>query len=268
VTGVWIAALYVTFSFAVSKSVPFTYAAIPAVGFAVWRLAERGLAARSFVLRVATLGLFVATAAATLLFSAALAPYQAHYQWLKLESFAGPISQSLLYRLAPYLYVLGATLVATGLCALGLWYARRCGPRSWVVERRVMGAVLGVSVLALGFYWLNFDIPAIAQGPLPQGPWPLLGQAVMRETPANATLITLKSQDLGGYTLDVMFWAHRDIYPEPSLDPTTVCALSRQAAAAGSPLYVLTTGTFPGRLMTTFSAGHARLYRPICPVGA
>jgi hypothetical protein len=203
-------------------------------------------------------------------------------------------------RAAPY----ALELLLTGLCAGLYWLAttagRRCGKvqvaaseglqrrrslrlggtgrlAGWDRWRRaVLPAVVAVCVTVVGVYWLGYDAQAVGpRAAVDVGDMPAVGQFVDARSPANATVLVVGGEALArGEALDrrdgrvqLMFWAHRDVYLLGSGGAAAVCPLARRGARVGSPVVVLAA---PGRSVPAAGAALAQrgdgwtLYAPAC----
>lgn len=282
VVALWIVAFYLPLSLAVSKRIPLTYAAVPALGLAVGRLVQLGLAASALRARVATLGLLVGTTLAAVLLTVPLTPYVVNYALLQSPSLAAPASQSPLYRLVPYLYALAASALTAALIAGLVWLPRwpsrwQARVQSWadwhtLTERTLPTFAVAVTVVALAAYWLGFDINAVRAIPRKPQLWQQhVGAELTQYTPADATLIAAQHDQVGIYHVVLMFWSQRDIYPEPDLTTARVCELVQQAAAVHSPLYVvaqapeLPADASHWQVHATLAGGSWTIYQPRCP---
>lgn len=297
---VWIASIYVPLTFAVSKAVPFTLPAVPAIGLAVGCFVSYGLRASSLRARVATRGILLGTAGAAILFMLGnLVQHRIHFDMVyHHESVLLFLPLSVLLRFAPYAAEIVCSLAATAMCwyaaqhvnsarlpliqtlsgrgrgsltggAFARWPARFASSQRRQ-ERMAVTAAVVCAVLALGVYWAHFDWQVVGQ-PFSPSPAPALGKLLAAHTPANATILMNGTGDrfvvdgapVMNARLMVMFWAHRDVYAVASTDATAICPLVHDAAIAGSPTYLLTTQPYSGQALGASESW--TLYQPQCP---
>ncbi len=269
VVAAWIAGLYLPLSFAVTKAVPFTYAAVPAIGLAVGRLATLGLSSRVLTARVATLAVLMATAtAAGVVLVGHVTLYEVSYAgMLPPYIAAGGALGQLRSRILPYVIEIALALMFGACYALahvlargGTMYTRVASPmrmlagqdRSRVFsrikamalseaprtsrERVLTSVVVTLVLLILSVYWLRYDLQVVVRPPSSGQPARELGSLLQAHTPANATVYMTPDSTMGANThLVVMFWAHRDVYTSPislTRDITSPAALDATTVCA------------------------------------
>jgi 4-amino-4-deoxy-L-arabinose transferase-like glycosyltransferase len=283
ILAAWNLALYIPLTAAVTKTPPYTYAAVPAWGLVVARALMLGWSSRSALARAAGLGALLGAALTALLNGTSLlARYTASYRVIIVDSTQ---DYSLRSRVVPYLLTGAISLAATLLCYLGILAIRRWrasgsaarplpavlakisgspkdDPRAGL-ERRAAAFLMLASLLILSAYWLNFDFQAVSvrhTSAMPQ----TLGVYLASHTPANATILMDSDAPLVRNTrLMIMFWAHRDVYSLDVYPNPSVCAAEQMAAAKNSPFYVLADHPVPGK--TVGGIASWTLLTPTCP---
>lgn len=266
---VWIAALYLPLTFAVTKTPNMTYAAIPAVGLAVGRFVVLGIATRSRWARAGFIGVLAGAAVMALLiithvvsnfgFSyATVLPNRYHVVGFK-------------HRLLPYVWDAGLSLAAAAIyLGASTWLASHTGGRALLRLRAVGGRKvailsLGLLLVILGAYWVRYDFQVIGRPTIDTRPQIELGHYLETHTPANATVLLIASPSLpAGYNtpLQVMFWAHRDVYSTDELPGNTICTFAAAAARASSPFYVVMDTPDTGNVIGTVDDW--TIIQPVC----
>ena len=263
VVVVWIAALYLPLSVAVTKTPNVTYGAVPAFGLAVGRFVALGASARSRWARAAFAGIMVGTVVMALLITTGLVSnYGIDYTMVLPERFS---NTTFAHRLKPYAGELGLAIIAAAIYLAASWWLsrrrsdgvtgadsvtdapQRSGPPASVsrgAHRYAVWAAASIALLILGAYWLRYDVQVVGRPTIDAGPEIRLGQYLEAHTPANATVLMLSDVPqvaaLHTTQLRVMFWAHRDVYATEALGGHSVCALAGYANRAASPFYVVT----------------------------
>lgn len=316
---VWIVALYLPLSLAVTKPSPATLPAMSALGLACGRAVWLGLRSQSLLWRVATLGLLSGTSVMiVLVLTHRLGIADTDYS-ATVPDLMYPIR--LKVRLTPYLEEGALCVLCTvmWLAATITWHrvtrpaskmlaltigavvaaspkhgvGPKLGARPWhaalsrgvrtLVNRARQGTTIVTlvvacsAVLAVGVYWMGFNLQAVGARPTADpGNVPQLGQFLDDHLPANATVLMdgdnslVRAGKLNNSVgrLQLMFWAHRDVYAvnvwaTGQLSNESVCPLKYRAEQAGSPLIILTEHAYNGKLLGTY-AGWS-IYRPSCP---
>ena len=255
---VWIAALYLPLSVAVTKAPNMTYAAVPGIGLAVGRFVALGFTTRSRWARAAIAGVLAGTAVMALLFMAhVLSDASFGYANVVPSHYRlGSLSQ----RLLPYVEEGGLSLAAAALYLAASAWLR--SPRGREVLRRLSGigarraamVSLGVVVVILAAYWVRYDLQAVARPTIDAGPEIRLGHYLEAHTPANATVLIVTNQEVSqvaNYQLRLTFWSHRDVYSTEELQGHSVCELAGYAAQAASPFFVVADYPMAGREVGT-----------------
>lgn len=267
----WILALYLPLSIAVTKAAPMTIAAAPAWGYAVARVAQLGLTARSRVRRALTGGALVGVgvlglglpwlvaSAATRTYTASLPPI--------------PPGVSLIARITP----LVLALVVSGLAGAIYWFAlpgveASIGPleasdrrRMWSSGRLLSAVVILVAVLGVGVTWLDDDWTAVTTPRVFVAPGPDVGAMIAQRTPANASIVLDADPEVSvNANFMAMFWARRDIYMSRDASAAQLCAQARTAAEKRSPFFVLARESQPGAGSPIASVNGWTLYQPNC----
>lgn len=263
VVVVWIVALYLPLSVAVTKTPNVTYGAVPAFGLAVGRFAMLGWSARSRWARAAFIGIVAGTVVmALLIMMQVVSNFGIDYTIVFPDHYLGT---TFLHRLKPYVGEIGLAAVAAALYLGGSWWLSK--PRADTMRhyRYVAWAAAGVALVILAAYWVRYDVQVVGRPTIDAGPEMRLGQYLEAHTPANATvLMILNPQQYDTEQLRVMFWAHRDVYSTQWLPGRSVCELNASAVKAASPFYVVTDHQPPaGRTVGTVDTW--TIIQPECP---
>lgn len=272
---VWVLALYLPLSLAVTKSVPMTIAAVPAFGLLTARALLLAFRSRRLLWRALGLGALAGAAlAAVLIVALPIAGVDFNPRSTMPEPF-DPLPLGL--HILPYaldggltlLFALLFTVLLSGtgsglrarLAALRAPVAVEAAPWRHAVVLTVVVAALAV----LAVYWLRYDWMVVARVPDDPGSAQAFGSLLRRTTPPNATiLLAVNQRPHTNERITVMFWADRDVYDLPSVRPDTICPLVATARRSGSPVFVATTARYDGTMLGS-TAGWT-LYAPGCSV--
>ncbi len=120
------------------------------------------------------------------------------------------------------------------------------------------GRLLFIAVVLafLGLYIVNLDVAYVARPDLTiTGPGPTIGPYLEQHTAPNTSIFITDeaiSAQQGGYDyLRVMFYAHRDTYTVLKTDAQTLCPLIQDATNVSSPAVLVTQDSYPGTLIGT-----------------
>lgn len=272
---VWLLALYVPLSVAVTKAAPMTIAAAPAWGYAVARVAQVGIMARSHTRRALIGGAMVGAGLLGLLLpvlsagsgsAGAAQTYTASLPPI-------PLGVSLIVRFAPLILA----LVLSGLAAAVCWFALRVaepspgdGTTSRMRRTRVSGRLLSaivvlVAVLGVGVTWLDDDWTAVTTPRVFVAPGPYVGAMIAQHTPANASIVLDADPNVSvNANFMAMFWAHRDVYLSRDASTEQLCAQAGLASEKRSPFFVLARASRRIVGMPIATVNGWTLYQPIC----
>lgn len=153
----------------------------------------------------------------------------------------------------------------------GLWAAAQHeGP----VQRAGLACAVALAAVVLAAYWLGYDLQASsARAVSVNTPVPALGAYLEHELPANATVLIPSNNgaERVGYLdsqlgrLQLMFYAHRDVYSVNPVTTDAVCQIAAETAKVGSPLVVFTDAPFDGTVIgQTPGVDGWTLYAPHC----
>lgn len=276
VVVVWIAALYLPLSVAVTKTPNVTYGAVPAFGLVVGRFVMLGMSTRSRWARAAFVGILAGTVViALLIMTQVISNFGIDYTMVFPDRYLGTTVK---HRLKPYVLEIGLASVAAAIYLAGSWWLSKRRSRvtpdagqttapwtSRLLGRRLAWVAAGLALLILGAYWLRYDAQVVGRSTIDAGPDIRLGQYLEAHTPPNATvLMILYPQQVDTEQLRVMFWAHRDVYSTQMLRGRTVCELNGYAIKAASPFYVVTDQQ-PVAGRTVGTVDNWIIIQPQCP---
>lgn len=270
VVAVWIAALYLPLTLAVTKTPNMMYAAIPAVGLATGRFIALGLAARSRWARAGFIGILAGAAVMALLtMSHVVSNFGFSYDIVLPNRYqvAGVRNRTM-----PYVWDAGLSLAAAALyLGVRAWLTSPSGSQAprrlrTIGGRRTAMLALGLVVAILGAYWVRYDLQVIGRPAVDTGPQIQLGKYLEAHTPSTATVLLVAGPDLPPWyntRFQVMYWAHRDVYSTEVLPSRGICEFAADAARASSPFYVVSDTPATGRVIGT--VGNWTVVQPDCP---